>query len=301
MDCKKCRDLMNQYMDHTLSVEQERELLLHTESCEQCRVDFEVYRSMRAVFDKPAEFRLPDGFEDRVYQKIDAYEKSTQKARKPFYLRKYAMGSMAACLVAGLFLSSYFYSGIQPGFDQQQIDNPPIAIASAVPEIQPAEEQDLAAIPTAAPTVTPEAKVDKVAPRSVSTPRPTVAPTEAPIIVQTPPPANETDSTKDEQLDLNQMIVSTPTPSPVENSTSVVKPFAMSALASTRIQVSKDVDLKSLLTKNGISYTESNDKIMVESASYDKIEQMLLDNDIEYTTLDDVGSNANLIVFVIES
>lgn len=304
MDCKKCRDLMNSYMDHTLSAEQERELLVHTQSCEQCRSEFEAYRSMRSVFAAPPEIRLPDGFEDRIYQKIDAFEKASEKAKKPFYLRRYAMGSIAACMVAGLFLSSYFYSGIRPGFDQQQLDNPPIVAPSA----QPADGYEAATIPEAEPSILPETtqepKSEPTAPANVSkttpTPRPTVKPT--PKADPTPPPVNSIDNQPEEDNNMHpqQTVAPTPTPSPVQNGSTTVKPFAKSALASTRIQISKDTKIKSLLTKNGISYTDSNDKIIVESASYDRIERILQENDISYTPLDDVGNNANLIVFILE-
>jgi len=80
MDCEKAGSLMMKYMDMILTDAEALSLNRHIKTCDQCKVDFLVYDSIMNSFSEMSLIEAPEGFEDRVMEKIAQLPEPRTKA-----------------------------------------------------------------------------------------------------------------------------------------------------------------------------------------------------------------------------
>lgn len=101
MDCKECKERMNDALDSQLG-EKEAEFNYHLDTCDECKKEYEEYQiMMQAIHDLP-DIELPEGFRNRWKEAVKEEEKG-MLAVLPLHKRRgirVAMGIAAAALIA---------------------------------------------------------------------------------------------------------------------------------------------------------------------------------------------------------
>ena len=70
MKCIEARELMNAYIDNTLSDKELASLERHLDSCESCTVEFEEFKYMVQLMGEIELKELPKGFEEELHEKL---------------------------------------------------------------------------------------------------------------------------------------------------------------------------------------------------------------------------------------
>jgi anti-sigma factor RsiW len=135
MDCKECRDLMNEALDSQLG-DKEVAFREHLEQCKECKREYEeLVQMMRAVHDLP-DFELPDGFRSRWQQAVRDEDKGNLIVLPLWRKRGFqmAMGIAAAALIA-VNIPNVLMMGSQ----EMSMDEAPLEMAMEEPAMEPAE------------------------------------------------------------------------------------------------------------------------------------------------------------------
>ena len=109
MTCEESTLLLSARMDGELSVEENKALEAHLASCQECRALAAQLEEVRSAFDGLEELPAPEGFADRVMERVTA-PRVVPLFRRPAVR---AVLGLAACLVlcVGLFRTDLFHMG----------------------------------------------------------------------------------------------------------------------------------------------------------------------------------------------
>ena len=124
MNCEQMTVLISAWLDGETTAQEEKQLLEHLEQCAQCRALLEQLQTLRASFTELEELQVPEGFADRVMERIEGEQKGKIV---PLFRRPYvrALTGLAACAVLCIGL---FSSGLGRG---NSAESAPMAAAPA--------------------------------------------------------------------------------------------------------------------------------------------------------------------------
>lgn len=101
MNCDKCNEALDQYLDDELGEAEVRELLLHVDSCDECSAGLARKKALRQTL-KAMRYAPPEkGFYDRM---LEETVKTTQKNEAMFWGSAGLGAAMAASVIAWLVL-----------------------------------------------------------------------------------------------------------------------------------------------------------------------------------------------------
>ncbi|MCL4243537.1 MAG: zf-HC2 domain-containing protein [Candidatus Dadabacteria bacterium] len=112
MNCEKCSELLLEYMDGDLSVEETALVKFHIEACPECLREYEDYAEIRRTASEHAE--APELSPETVSALARAAKKSVSDGRKPFWRRFAFSPFLVPALSSAIALSVWFYYG-SPG------------------------------------------------------------------------------------------------------------------------------------------------------------------------------------------
>lgn len=101
-NCRFTEKLIQKFLDKTISPEEERKLINHTQECEKCKKEFETYTNIFHKLKTIPYQPLPDNFEYRLHQKLSEYIVKKEK----FTVYKLLLPSVAIATVALIVILS---------------------------------------------------------------------------------------------------------------------------------------------------------------------------------------------------
>lgn len=114
--CEKCRELMNDYLDHEISAQNKKDFEKHVAACPDCQEELNVYREMIQQFNEIEEQPLPEGFHDELMTAIRQVEVKKEPTvmdsvkgllNKLFTYRVMVPTAALACMLCVVVISQY--------------------------------------------------------------------------------------------------------------------------------------------------------------------------------------------------
>lgn len=99
MDCREVRENLPLYVDGTIEEEKGLEVERHLIYCEQCRAEMEKYIEIREAMRGLEELPLPEGYEERLKEKLD----NGTKAR-PLFAKYVAVAAAFAVMFSSIYM-----------------------------------------------------------------------------------------------------------------------------------------------------------------------------------------------------
>ncbi|MCM8765187.1 MAG: zf-HC2 domain-containing protein [Candidatus Omnitrophica bacterium] len=120
MNCKQVQKLLSGYIDRAVSEIQEREIVLHLESCKTCQREFEQLKKTMEMVRNLSPVSAPGGFAESVMEKIHQKQATTGKLR--FWLAGIACAEIVAVVLIYRFQSPtrIVFEPQESGIEMQQ-------------------------------------------------------------------------------------------------------------------------------------------------------------------------------------
>lgn len=140
MKCIEARELMNAYIDNTLSEKELQSLEKHLDSCESCTVEFEEFKYMVQLMGEIELKELPEGFEEELHDKLvmasgeianQKHQNETTKSNhlisifKNSFIKKkyYRYAAIPAVLLLVIFAAKGFWPNLNMTKSDQSVES----------------------------------------------------------------------------------------------------------------------------------------------------------------------------------
>jgi predicted anti-sigma-YlaC factor YlaD len=110
MNCKRVEDLLSMYIENELPGELHREISLHLEHCDQCRVLREKIEELIYVFPELEE-EVPFFLKNRLYYIPESQEVMEERRESKFFYLKWLAAAIGTFV---LFLNLFYFTNIYP-------------------------------------------------------------------------------------------------------------------------------------------------------------------------------------------
>lgn len=110
MDCKRVEDLLSMYIENELPKELHREISLHLEHCDQCRVLKEKIEELIYVF-PDLEEEVPFFLKNRLYYIPESQAVMEERRESKFFYLKWLAAAIGTFV---LFLNLFYFTNIYP-------------------------------------------------------------------------------------------------------------------------------------------------------------------------------------------
>ena len=120
LTCEQVREQISLYIDHELTDDELQTFEQHLSTCEQCRQEVDLLKSIVRECNEIEEVELPDDFKQQLHQKLVQTGQDTRQTKRRWYMNWKAYSGLAAAILLILLVKTQVFDSVHDSINRAE-------------------------------------------------------------------------------------------------------------------------------------------------------------------------------------